>query len=79
MRDEAVTTAAGDPIGIRFLFLMSAPKRVVANVSASAFASSETKAPWMHEDLGFRAYEQTIQPLPCSDDIYDVFELPSCS
>ena len=74
IRDEGVTTATGEPIGLRLVFEVRFPRRVVANISASDFAPSEKEPPWLPGLLDFQGYEQTIQPLPESQDIYKMFE-----
>jgi len=74
IRDEAVTTAAGDPIGLRLVFEVRFARRIVGIVSASAFATSETEPPWMPGVLDFDGYEQTIQPSSGSQSMRRVFE-----
>jgi hypothetical protein len=74
IRDEAVTTTTGDPIGLRLTFEVRFPRRVVGLVSASAFAPSETEPPWMPYPLDFAGYEQTIEPSSNSDSLGQVFE-----
>lgn len=74
IRDELVTSSAGDPIGLRLVFEVRFSRRVVANIGASAFGPSETEPPWMPGVLDFGGYAPTIAPPPASEDIYDVFE-----
>ena len=74
IRDDVVTSSAGDPIGLRLVFEVRFPRRVVANIGASAFGPSETEPPWMPGVLDFGGYAPTIEPTPATEDIYKVFE-----